>query len=115
MEADKVEGHGAVAGQVERSVRPAVAEALRLAEKMMRDSWATGDDKAWRPGYEALRAHLDAMLLAEREAAARTRTKAPRELRPVGTGALLGEQQFCFSKGWKEGRAELRRAIRERA
>ena len=34
------------------------AEAMRLAEQMMRDSWATGDDAAWQPGYAALSAHL---------------------------------------------------------
>jgi len=48
-------------GPVERGVRPAVAEALRLAEKMMRDSWATGNDAAWQPARAALEAHLDAM------------------------------------------------------
>lgn len=37
----------------------------------------------------------------------------PRELPSVGSGALWGEQQFCFEKGWKEGRALLRKSIRE--
>lgn len=37
-----------------------VEEALRLATQMMRDSWATGNDAAWQPGYEALKAHLSA-------------------------------------------------------
>jgi len=43
---------------LERGVGPAVAEALRLATQMMRDSWATGGDAAWQPGYRALEAHL---------------------------------------------------------
>jgi len=38
-----------------------VEEAMRLATKMMRDSWATGNDAAWQPGYQALRAHLTTM------------------------------------------------------
>ena len=98
---------------LERQVRPAVAEAVRLAEKMMRDSWADGKDAAWQPARAELLQHLETMLEIEREAAARKRTKPPRDLRPVGTGALLGEQQYCFTRGWKDGQRELRRAIRE--
>lgn len=44
--------------------------------------------------------------------AATKRAPKPRELPQVGTGALLGEQQFCFEKGWKEGIAALRRMLR---
>jgi hypothetical protein len=33
---------------------------MALAEKMMRDSWATGDDSAWQPAAEKLRAALAA-------------------------------------------------------
>lgn len=43
----------------------AVAEAMRLAEKMMRDSWATGDDAAWKPAREALEAQLVQLVDAE--------------------------------------------------
>jgi len=32
---------------------------MQLAEKMMRDSWATGDDAAWQPARSALLAHLE--------------------------------------------------------
>jgi hypothetical protein len=39
--------------------------------------------------------------------------KKPRELSKCGTGALLDEQQFCFEKGYKEGVAAARHAIRE--
>jgi hypothetical protein len=35
----------------------------------------------------------------------------PRQLSPVGTGALLSEQQYCFDKGWREGAAALRKKI----
>lgn len=37
----------------------------------------------------------------------------PRQLKPVGTGALLSEQQFCYEKGYREGVAAARKAIRE--
>lgn len=36
---------------------PWLQELERLAEKMMRDSWATGSDAAWKPGMAALLAH----------------------------------------------------------
>jgi hypothetical protein len=50
----------------------------------------------------------------EREACAKTRAGKPRELKPVGRGTLLHEQQFCFDKGWREGAASVRAAIRAR-
>ena len=51
----------------------------------------------------------------EREACGRIRAKKPRELKPVGRGILLDEQQFCFDKGWREGAASVRSAIRARS
>jgi hypothetical protein len=39
--------------------------------------------------------------------------KKPRELPRCGTGGLHGEQQFCFSLGYKEGKAATRLAIRD--
>lgn len=51
---------------------------------------------------------------AEREACAKTRAGKPRELKPVGRGAFLDEQQFCFDKGWREGATSVRAAIRAR-
>jgi hypothetical protein len=46
------------------------------------------------------------------------RTKAPKPkpktLQQVGTGALYGEQSFCYEKGWKEGIAAYRKTIREK-
>ena len=50
----------------------------------------------------------------EREACAKTKAGKPRELKAVGRGTLLGEQQFCFDKGWREGAASVRAAIRNR-
>lgn len=47
------------------------------------------------------------------ENAAKRRAAKPRTLPPCGTGALLGEQQYCFEKGWREGAASVRAAIRE--
>jgi len=51
----------------------------------------------------------------EREACAKTKAGKPRELKPVGRGAFLDEQQFCFDKGWREGAASVRAAIRARS
>ena len=48
----------------------------------------------------------------EREACAKTKAGKPRELKAVGRGTLLDEQQFCFDKGWREGVAAVRAAIR---
>ena len=50
----------------------------------------------------------------EREICSKTRATKPRELKPVGRGMLLDEQQFCFDKGWREGAASVRAAIRNR-
>ena len=50
----------------------------------------------------------------EREACSRIRAAKPRELKPVGRGILLGEQQYCFDMGWREGAASVRAAIRAR-
>jgi hypothetical protein len=50
----------------------------------------------------------------EREACAKTKAGKPRELKAVGRGAFLDEQQFCFDKGWREGAAAVRFAIRNR-
>ena len=66
-----------------------------------------GMAEAYRCGYESGAA-------AEREALSRIRAPKPRELPPVGTGALWSEQQFCFAKGYREGAAALRKAIRAR-
>ena len=56
----------------------------------------------------------NAAVKAEREACAKTKAGKPRELKPVGRGMLLDEQQFCFDKGWREGAASVRAAIRNR-
>jgi len=71
MHDPKRESAPADEGRLEAPVRPAVAEGLRLAEKMMRDSWHTGLAGAWMPTREALARHLesafDAAVAAERE------------------------------------------------
>jgi len=51
----------------------------------------------------------------EREACSRVKAAKPRKLKPVGSGRLLDEQQFCFDKGWREGAASVRSAIRARS
>ena len=65
-------------------------------------------------GNEALKAFEALVRADEREACAKTRAGKPRELKPVGRGMLLDEQQFCFDKGWREGAASVRAAIRNR-
>lgn len=40
------------------------------------------------------------------------RAPGPRSLQQVGTGALYGEQDYCFRKGWKEGVASFRKQLR---
>ncbi len=69
-----------------------------------------------RDGYymSALERFANLVAAAERDACAKTRAGKPRELKPVGRGMLLDEQQFCFDKGWREGAASVRAAIRAR-
>lgn len=40
------------------------------------------------------------------------RAPGPRSLPQVGTGALYGEQDHCFRKGWKEGVSAFRKQLR---
>ena len=65
-------------------------------------------------GPEQLKAFEALVRADEREACAKTKVGKPRELKPVGRGTLLDEQQFCFDKGWREGVAAVRAAIRAR-
>lgn len=64
--------------------------------------------------FDAVTAQHKQLILAEREACAKTKAGKPRELKPVGRRAFLDEQQFCFDKGWCEGAASVRAAIRAR-
>jgi len=57
---------------------------------------------------------LEWAMKLEREANSKARAGKPRQLPPVGMGMLHGEQQHCFEKGWKEGAAAVRAAIRAR-
>jgi hypothetical protein len=85
-------------------------EIHRLAELVRADEREQG--QKW---FDAVTVQHKAEILAEREACSRARASTPRELRPVGTGALLDEQQYCFNKGWREGAASVRAAIRARS
>ena len=68
-----------------------VADALRLAEQMMRDSWS-GERSSWVPGYEALMSHLreeiaacvEHAIASEREACAMVLQLAAERLAPDG-------------------------------
>jgi hypothetical protein len=80
------------------------------------------DDREDAHGYELLRLtyseierFAELVRADEREACGRVRAAKPRELKPVGRGRLLDEQQFCFDKGWREGAASVRAAIRARS
>ena len=65
--------------------------------------------------YAARLKAFEALVRAdERKACAKTKAGKPRELKAVGLGAFLDEQQFCFDKGWREGAASVRAAIRAR-
>ena len=64
---------------------------------------------------EKLKAFEALVRADEREACAKTKAGKPRELKAVGRGMLLSEQQFCFDKGWREGAASVRAAIRTRS
>jgi hypothetical protein len=81
----------------------AFADLVRADEREQGQKW-----------FEAVTAQHKQEILAEREACAKTRAGKPRELKPVGRGTLLDEQQFCFDKGWREGAASVRAAIRAR-
>jgi hypothetical protein len=65
-------------------------------------------------GPEQLKAFEALVRADQREIDAKTKARKPRELKPVGRGAFLDEQQFCFDKGWREGAASVRAAIRDR-
>lgn len=69
----------------------------------------------YTPGMlEMLTSFAALVAAAEREACGRIKAARPRKLKPVGRGMLLDEQQFCFEKGWREGAASVRAAIRAR-
>ena len=63
---------------------------------------------------EKLEAFAALVRADEREICFKTRAAKPRKLNPVGRGMFLDEQQFCFDKGWREGAASVRAAIRAR-
>ena len=87
----------------------------------MRNTIDMAREAGWT-GYDSLDERLKAFealvradaIAGEREACSRTRVAKPRKLAPVGRGAFLDEQQFCFDKGWCEGAASVRAAIRAR-
>jgi hypothetical protein len=90
-------------------VRASAQDLERLVELARADEREHG--QKW---FDAVTAQHKQLLLAEREACAKTRAGKPRELKPVGSGAFLDEQQFCFDKGWHEGAASVRAAIKAR-
>jgi len=59
-----------------------------------------------------LQEFADLIRADEREKCSKTRAGKPRTLPSVGTGALWSEQTYCFDKGWHEGAAAVRKAIR---
>jgi len=67
---------------------------------------------SWEFDYKKFAALIRA---DEREKCSKTRAGKPRILPSVGTGALWSEQTCCFDKGWHEGAAAVRKAIRARS
>ena len=88
---------------------PINIEKLKAFEKLVR---ADERNRTWR--QEHWTEYERSIAAQEREACAKTRAGKPRELKPVGRGVFLDEQQFCFDKGWREGAASVRAAIRAR-
>jgi hypothetical protein len=78
------------------------------------DAWWDSGSEFREIFDEHLKAFEALVRADEREACAKTKAGKPRELKAVGRGTLLGEQQFCFDKGWREGAAAVRAAIRAR-
>ena len=93
-------------------------EVLRLSKDGISANPDIPADDAAKLVLEAIDANIKILVhkavQAEREACAKTKAGKPRELKPVGRGTLLDEQQFCFDKGWCEGAASVRAAIRNR-
>ena len=90
---------------------------MKTVIEMAREAGMTGlEDGGLLDNFLAFAELVRADAVAdEREACSRMRAAKPRELKPVGRGILLDEQQFCFDKGWREGAASVRSAIRARS
>jgi hypothetical protein len=86
-----------------------------MTQDIIRMAREAGGGTTWWPLHtDTLKRFAALVAAAEREACGRVKAKPSRQLKPVGTGALLDEQQYCFSKGWREGAASVRAAIRAR-
>jgi sigma54-dependent transcription regulator len=67
------------------SVAKLAEEAMSAATKMMRDSWATGNDAAWQPAYQALH-EIVSRLAALAEQGQRDSEKLRAALQPFADG-----------------------------
>ena len=76
------------------------------------DTWNKADWYSISP--EMLEKFAALIRADEREKCSRTRASKPRILPSVGAGMLWSEQTYCFDKGWHEGAAAVRKAIRAR-
>jgi hypothetical protein len=83
---------------------------IEMAREAAGDDW--GLFQEYMPEIHRL---VELVRADEREACSRVKAAKPRKLKPVGSGSLLDEQQFCFDKGWREGAASVRSAIRARS
>ena len=83
---------------------------IEMAREAAGDDW--GLFQEYMPEIHRL---VELVRSDEREACSRVKAAKPRKLKPVGRGTLLDEQQFCFDKGWREGAASVRSAIRARS
>jgi len=90
-----------------------IIELAKQAGLDWQSGWTLEDGEPNR--FEAFAALVEAAARAdEREKCSRTRAGKPRILPSIGRGALWPEQSYCFTKGWHEGAASVRKAIRAR-
>jgi hypothetical protein len=79
-------------------------------KELAKQAWTEND---W-DGHVDIPKLIQLVRADEREKCSRTRAGKPRILPSVGMGALWEEQAHCFAKGWHEGAASVRKAIRAR-
>ena len=84
-----------------------------LVEKVARAMCSDlGGPRECNPACPYCMQDATAALTVALEGAAKARAPKPKRLKPVGTGALLEEQQYNYDKGYEDGVRAVRSAIR---